>query len=234
MEEAVMTKKKKGMAPAEMSEDTWELFFSDLENDKSNVSSDGRKPTGFFTKTGTALDVRNENMLVRMAQSGDRIAFGALYEMHREKVYKHLWYMVGNKEDALDLTTDSFIKAMDSVSKFRSESSFLTWMFAISSRTAIDFLRKKRFVTLPLALFHSLTAKEIDIPDEIDKERRLAAIMNSLDILSPKERAVFTIRYIENKSLSQTAEILELAEGTIKTLYHRSINKLKKRLRGKL
>ncbi len=222
---------KKGMKPAEMSEETWLLFFTENEELRQDFKSDGRRPTGFFGKAG-ALEIGDENMLVRMAQSGDRIAFGALYEMHREKVYKHLWYMVSNREDALDLTTDTFIKAMDAVESFRGDSSFLTWLFAIASRTAIDFLRKRRIKTLPLSLFHSLKAKDEDIHEQMDERRKLDAIMKSLNVLSPKEKAVFVLRYVEDRSVSQTGDILDIAEGTVKALYHRAIKKLKNRLGG--
>ncbi len=140
--------------------------------------------------------------------------------------------MVSNREDALDLTTDTFIKAMDAVESFRGDSSFLTWLFAIASRTAIDFLRKRRIKTLPLSLFHSLKAKDEDIHEQMDERRKLDAIMKSLNVLSPKEKAVFVLRYVEDRSVSQTGDILDIAEGTVKALYHRAIKKLKNRLGG--
>ena len=136
--------------------------------------------------------------------------------------------MVSNREDALDLTTDSFIKAYKGIGKFREDSSFYTWLLSISTRVAIDHLRKrKRRRLISLDDAGDFPHDPENHADNIDRQRAKALIEKAQKQLSPKEQACFTLRYFEEKSVAETAEIMDVKNGTVKALYHRAFNKMK-------
>src|SRR5207247_9851847 len=82
--------------------------------------------------------------LVRRCQAGDTEAFDELVTRYRARVFSMIYNMVHNEQDAWDLAQDSFLKAWRSVGRFRSQSSFYTWIYRIVMNVTIDWLRKKR------------------------------------------------------------------------------------------
>lgn len=177
-----------------------------------------------LTKTDGKYE--EDSRYVQKSKNGDEAAFGYLYRKYREKIYLHIYYMVSHKDDALDLTTDTFIKAFKSIKKFREDSSFYTWVMSIATRVAIDHLRKrKKYVHQQLE--DDIPARDVDVLDDIDRERIAELIFRAQEILSPKEQACFTLRFFEEKSVNDTAEIMGVKNGTVKALYHRAFNKMK-------
>ncbi|MFP4460044.1 MAG: RNA polymerase sigma factor [Candidatus Zixiibacteriota bacterium] len=178
------------------------------------------------TENDEKLDKEEDRDYVRRSKHGDENAFGFLYRKYREKVYLHIYYMVSNKDDAMDLSTDSFIKAYKSIERFREESSFYTWILSISTRVAIDYLRKRK-KTVSLQHASDIIDDPVDHAENIDRERITNLIEEGQKQLSPKEKACFTLRFFEEKSVKETAQIMGIKNGTVKSLYYRAFNKMK-------
>jgi len=173
----------------------------------------------------------DEKDLILRAQNGDDGAFGVLYRKYYERIYKHLYYSVGNYHDAVDLTSDTFFKAHRGLSKFRGDSSLLTWLFQIATRVAIDFSRKKKIIMLPITVFSNLKSKDKDPIDKIDNERLKEMLFYEVQQLPARQKNCFILRFIEEKSIAETAQIMNIKEGTIKALYSIALSKLQKKLK---
>ncbi|MGH2498251.1 MAG: RNA polymerase sigma factor [Ktedonobacteraceae bacterium] len=81
---------------------------------------------------------------VRKARAGDKEAFTSLYQRHYPQIYKHLYRMVGNPEDASELAAEAFLKAWCVLSDLHNETRFRSWLFSIATRKALDFFRRQR------------------------------------------------------------------------------------------
>ena len=95
--------------------------------------------------TNTSSDI---DLLVERAIDGDANAFGRLYDMHVDRIYRHVYYRVGNVADAEDLTQQVFIKAWQAIHRYKKTASpFLAWLIKISHNLVIDFYRSKKSET---------------------------------------------------------------------------------------
>src|SRR3954468_6242433 len=92
----------------------------------------------------TAPASADELQLVAKCQAGDTAAFNDLVTRYRQRAFAMIYNMVRNEQDAWDLTQDGFLKAWKSISRFRGQSSFFTWLYRILTNITIDWLRKKQ------------------------------------------------------------------------------------------
>ena len=161
--------------------------------------------------------------LIDAAQSGDEDAFGELVTSHYERIYRHLWTYVRNEHDARDLAQETWIKVWDKINTFRGEAPFGAWVARIATRTALDFIsRKKRMreVTLPesdeTSLPQETTATAPDQPDQALQRSEIRDRFHSaLDTLSEKHRTVLALRELEGLSYTEIAQTLRCRTGTV-------------------
>jgi len=179
----------------------------------------------------TQTDNSDETNLVALAVGGDRTAFGTIYLRHREAVYRHIYRMVFDKSTALELTSEAFYRAFRAIKRFRGESSFGTWLYAIATNVAIDHIRKDRRVEIPIESVAEIVDDASTPEERIDSRTIRDIIQKNLSNLSARERAVFVCRFVEERSVAETAEIMGVKEGTVKALYHRAIAKMAEKLR---
>lgn len=154
-------------------------------------------------------------------------AFEAFLDAWHARLYSYIRRMMGNHEDAADVTQETLIQIYRSAERFEGRSAFSTWVFTIASRKALDALEKRnRQRTLdfdeayPLA-HAALAADVLFTGDEI--ERRLHAAVIALP---PRQRQVFTLRYFENLPFAAIAELTNLTEGSLKASYHHAVKKI--------
>ena len=93
---------------------------------------------------------REDYSLVEQARSGSRTAFAALFSRYKDSIYYMILKMVHNRDDADDLTIESFGKAFSNLEKYTPDYAFSTWLFKIASNNTIDFIRKKRMDIISL------------------------------------------------------------------------------------
>jgi RNA polymerase sigma factor (sigma-70 family) len=172
-----------------------------------------------------------DNELVLRAQNGDKIAFEELVLKNQKMVYNYALRMVGDREDAFDLSQEAFMRAYKSLQFFKMESSFSTWLYRLTCNVCIDHLRKKnRMKTVSMTLVNDEGEEDfLDIPDEsmspvraAENRELRAAILNGLSRLSADHRQVIILREINGLSYAEIAEILELNEGTVKSRISRA------------
>ena len=178
----------------------------------------------------------NENVrrLVERAQRGDRDALEELYLIHFDRIYGYLHMSVGNRHDAEDLTTQTFLKMLESIGRFRWQSApFSAWLFRIAHNLAMDHFRSRR-----------RWQPEEDVPEPPGSEEpsaELAAMqaigresmLELIEKLSPEPQQVLTLKFVFNFPNADVAKILDKTEGAIKSLQHRALASLQKQIAQK-
>jgi len=183
-------------------------------------------PTG--RKESEAAVVRG---LVDRAQRGDREALEELYLIHFDRIYSYLHVSVGNRHDAEDLTTQTFLKMLESIGKFRWRSApFSAWLFRIAHNLAMDHFRAtKRWQPteeVPEPEADESTSAEAGALEAIGRRSMLELI----DDLSPEQQQVLTLKFVFNFGNAEAATILGKTEGAVKSLQHRALASLQKQL----
>jgi RNA polymerase sigma-70 factor, ECF subfamily len=169
--------------------------------------------------------------LVERGQQGNREALEELYLIHFDRIYSYLHMSVGNRHDAEDLTTQVFVKMLESIGKFRWRSApFSAWLFRIAHNLAMDHFRaNKRWQP----------EEEIPEPDPGEaspaEEEALHSIgrqsmLQMIEKLSREQQQVLTLKFVFNFSNAEAATILDKTEGAIKSLQHRALASLQRQL----
>ena len=173
----------------------------------------------------------NVRRLVERAQQGDREALEELYLSNFDRIYSYLHMSVGNKHDAEDLTTQTFLKMLESINRFRWQSApFSAWLFRIAHNLAMDHFRARRRwqpeAEVPEPPGSEEPSAELEAMQSIGRESMLELI----EKLSPEQQQVLTLKFVFNFANSDVATILEKTEGAIKSLQHRALASLQKQL----
>jgi RNA polymerase sigma-70 factor (ECF subfamily) len=169
--------------------------------------------------------------LVDRAQEGDREALEELYLIHFDRIYSYLHVSVGNRHDAEDLTTQTFLKMLESIGRFRWQSApFSAWLFRIAHNLAMDHFRaSKRWQPeedVPEPEPDEVTSAETGALESIGRKSMLELIED----LSPEQQQVLTLKFVFNFSNAEAATILGKTEGAIKSLQHRALVSLQKQI----
>ena len=169
--------------------------------------------------------------LVKFAQQGDREALEALYLLHFDRIYSYLHMSVGNRHDAEDLTTQTFLKMLEAIGRFRWRSApFSAWLFRIAHNLAMDhFLATKRWqpeeeVPEPDG------AEASSVEDEALQSIGRRSMLELIENLSHDQQQVLTLKFVFNFSNGEAATILGKTEGAVKSLQHRALTSLQKQV----
>jgi RNA polymerase sigma-70 factor (ECF subfamily) len=190
----------------------------------ANEATQGTPGSG---ATSTA-DIR---LLVDRAQQGDREALEELYLLHFDRIYSYLHMSVGNRHDAEDLTTQTFMKMLESIKRFRWRSApFSAWLFRIAHNLAMDHFRASRRwqpeEEVPEAADDAEPSAEASALQTIGRESMLELIEH----LSQEQQQVLTLKFVFNLPNAEVATILDKSEGAIKSLQHRALVSLQKQI----
>lgn len=181
-----------------------------------------------------------DHRLINAARKGDQKAYEALLEKYRNLVYHVMIKMVGNPQEAEDLTQEAFIKAFNALDSFNEEFAFSTWLMKIATNNCIDFLRKRklRVFSIDEPIQYKDEELHYEIPDqELTADRKMLAeekskfIDKAIQSLPPRYRHVILLRHKEEKSYEEIAEILNLPLGTVKARIFRAREMLNKKMR---
>jgi RNA polymerase sigma-70 factor, ECF subfamily len=169
--------------------------------------------------------------LVDLAQGGDRAALEELYLIHFDRIYSYLHVSVGNRHDAEDLTTQTFMKMLESIDRFRWQSApFSAWLFRIAHNLAMDHFRARRRwqpeEEVPEVPGSEQPSAEFEAMQTIGRQ----SMMELIEKLSPEQQQVLTLKFVFNFANSDVATILEKTEGAIKSLQHRALASLQKQI----
>ena len=171
--------------------------------------------------------------LVERAQQGDRSALEELYLIHFDRIYSYLHMTVGNRHDAEDLTTQTFLRMLESIGKFRFQAApFSAWLFRIAHNLSMDHFRANRRWQPQEDVPEPLGSEERSAEDEAFQAIGRQSMLDLIDSLSQEQQQVLTLKFVFGFSNGEAATILDKTEGAIKSLQHRALASLQKQIAG--
>ena len=172
----------------------------------------------------------NDLLLIRRSRAGDEEAFAELFHKYKSVVYETAYLMLGSAEDAEDALQEIFVRVYRYLSTFEpSKGAFTTWLYRITVNHCLDRQRKPRLLTLPLdRVSPALSTEHASSPESPLAEEE--TIQQALAQLSEKLRAVVILRYYQELSYAEIAQILDVPVGTVKSRLNSALKTLRKEL----
>jgi len=172
----------------------------------------------------------DENLVSR-CQAGDNTAFDQLVYKYQELVFRLAYRIVGGNADVEEIAQEVFLRAYRGIKKFRGDAAFPTWLTRIAVNYCIKTLngRKSRILFEGLTSLINLS-REATQHSGMEREEHRAMIRRALERLPPKHKAVIVLRYFEERTCEEIAEILECSVGTVKSRLYHARQKLKELL----
>ena len=178
----------------------------------------------------SANAVNDFNLVVR-AKEGDQKAYAELMQRYKDSIFFMVLKMVNNKDDAMDLTVETFGKAFENIEKYKPDFAFSTWLFRIATNASIDFIRKKRLNVVsidtgvddegddrPLQIkSESLNPEESSIKKQQNEQLKLL-----VEKLPQRYKTLIVLRYYEELSYEEIAQELDIPLGTVKAQLFRA------------
>ena len=179
-----------------------------------------------------------DTRVVESCQQGDREAFRLLFETHKDKVYSiALYFFGGDTGLAADITQQVFLKLFTRISQFRHQSEFTTWLYRLTTNTCIDEQRKRRrFSPLPDTLaapsaHHPNLGAGVPAAEARFMRLEVAdSVRDAISTLKPKLRIAILLKYFEELSYEEIAEVLNCSKGTVASRLNRGHRILAQRL----
>jgi len=168
--------------------------------------------------------------VIEACRSGDRDAFRTLYGIHKDRVYSIAFYFFnGNSEAAADVTQQVFLKLMTSISQFRGDADFSTWLYRLVVNMCVDSARK--YKPASVGSLESLTAPE-DHEGAYARTQEAKSVREAVSTLPPKFRIAVLLRYFDDLSYEQMADALHCSMGTVASRLSRGHKLLAERLKA--
>jgi len=173
----------------------------------------------------------DDKILVARCKEGDRDAFRSLVQKYERRIYGIVVGMIRDREEAWDLTQEVFMKVYRHIGSFEGNSSLYTWMYRITVNLCIDYIRKRKAVSLeyddarshdgPVGL-DSPVGKPADTPPQrLLREEMVGKVNQALERLSPKHKQIVILREVEGLAYQEIADVLGISIGTVMSrLFH--------------
>lgn len=218
----------------------------------TNEEAEGLMPPALAPGDAAARGARPDVALLLKAQQGDRGAYGQIILLYQDRLFNALLRMVGDREEARELTQEAFTRGLMKLESFRGDASPYTWLFRIGVNLAISQLRKvqrvrifsldrptsgngrgrERDETQAASLVDRVARDKSELPPQrAERRERDEAVLAALGRLDAEYRAVLVMRDIEGFDYQQMADVLSLPLGTLKSRLFRARLALRDELR---
>jgi RNA polymerase sigma-70 factor (ECF subfamily) len=165
--------------------------------------------------------------LVRQAQK-DLAAFAGLYHRYTDRVYRYLLVRVNNVHDAQDLTSQTFIAAMENIHRYQGKSPFVAWLLGIARHKAVDHLRQNRPELVLEAADH--LPDQLDTADIVNQQLLIEQVAGKMQILSPDRAEALSLRLFGGLEVAEIAQLMGKNESAVRMLVYRGLHDLQDRL----
>jgi len=176
----------------------------------------------------------NDNEIISRVLRGEQALFAELVKRYQNFVFTIALRYTPSREDAEEIAQDVFVKAYKSLSDFRGESKFSTWLYTIASTTSISFLRKKRLETNSLDDERVMEAADsMDSgmsANQVEQKSKVQMVNEAIRLLSPDDGKTITLFYKGEQSLDEIGQILGIEPNTVKVKLHRARQRLKEKM----
>ena len=171
----------------------------------------------------------NDQLYITKVINGDMNAFAYLVDAYKNMVFSLVFKMTKNREEAEEISQDTFIKAYKNISKFKGESKFSTWLYRIAYHTCLDAIKKNRNHNNSFEI-NEITLNQIqsteNILEGIERKERASIMNDCLLKLPEEERSIVWMFYYDELSLKEIIDVTQLSEANIKVILHRARKKL--------
>ncbi len=196
-----------------------------------------------MAKPGLDLATASDQDVVLEARAGRQAAYRELVRRYERPIFSLIYRMVRNREQAEDLSQETFVKALNAIESYRPEYKFSSWIFKIANNVSIDHLRRRELDTLSLdGSPHALTPEAIQASalqlgdrqetalEELEAKELGGEIEVAIAGLRPEYRSCILLRHVEGRPYEEIATMLDLPLGTVKTYIHRARGELRQAL----
>ena len=182
-------------------------------------------------------------LVCRARDEKDEKAYAELMGKYKDSIYYMMLKMVKNGDDADDLTLEAFGKAFNRLHQYTPNFAFSTWLFRIATNNCIDFIRKKKMVTLSIdrsiedgeggQMSIEIKSPNLDPEERFVRKQKIRIMREIVDQLKPRYRELVVLRYFRELSYEEIAKETELPLGTVKAQLFRAREQLYKLMQGK-
>lgn len=173
------------------------------------------------------LDNLPEKELIQACQRGEETAYMELVRRHQNRVYWIAYNLVRNREDALDISQEAFVRVYRNIQKFQMDKNFETWLYRIVYNLSIDALRKRKVTKSQSVEEFSEMPQGEETPHALEKEESSRQVHEVLDKLPERYRRILVLRDLEGLTSKQISEILGYNHATIRWYLHIARKKFK-------
>lgn len=175
------------------------------------------------------MELYTDQYYVKRIQEGDVNCFACLFDKYNRQVHTLILKVVGSREDAEELTQDVFMKVYRKIASFKGDSSFSTWIYRIAYNTAISATRKRKteFLAIEESQIDNVSEEEVaQVMGRVDTNEQIERLERAIARLSPDERGLILLYYMQQKSIDELVEITALTPSNVKTRLFRVRKKL--------
>lgn len=162
-----------------------------------------------------------ESQIIKKAIHGDSEALTKLVDKYKDIAYNLALSIVKNKEDAKDITQDSFVKILENINKFRNDSKFSTWLYRIVYNQSVGFVKRENRIQ---SIDYSLLVETSEKND--NQEGKIHELYKAINLLEDTDRNIIMLFYLAEKSIKEIAQITGLSISNVKVILHRARKKL--------
>lgn len=185
-------------------------------------------------------EAASDETLCRRIAARDDAAFDLLVARYQGRAYRLAWSLLRNAEDARDVSQDAFIRVWEAADRFRGDARFSTWFYRILVNRCLDHKRRGRWWTRLVArdddpaadvsVVERQSAPGPDAGDQVSAAQTMARLWDAVQRLSPQQRAAVILHAQEQLSVAEIADVLRVAEPTVRVHLHRAVAALRKDL----
>jgi RNA polymerase sigma-70 factor (ECF subfamily) len=173
-----------------------------------------------------------ERRLVERAVAKDQAAFAELYDRHVVRVYRHIYYLVGDAREAEDLTAQTFLKAWEAIGRYKERGApIVAWLLRIAHNLTVSYLRSKRD--------HSelddgyVDQKRAGNPEEVlEQSSDERSVREAVMQLREEQRQVIMLRFVEEMGYQEVAQVIGKSVPAVRVIQHRALGNLRKIMQG--
>lgn len=184
----------------------------------------------------------DEKKLIKQSISGDVESFEQLIRQYQRMAYNVAYRMMGNEEDAKDMTQEALVKVFKKLKSFRMDASFSTWLYRIVMNTCKDEMRKKKMSTISIdqsietedsQVYFELEEKGLGPEEKLLQKETQNLVHSALQEIPEDNRMVLILRDIKNLTYDEISEVLNIPKGTVKSRINRGRLALKDVLKAR-
>lgn len=178
--------------------------------------------------TPSFYEREDEDEIVKKAKKGDEKAFGWLYDQYMPRIYRFVFLKVSRKEDAEDLSHQVFLSAWQNIRNYEFRGfPFSSWLYRIAGNAVIDYYRTWKSYQSLETVPEEMVAQSPRLAKEIDQSFDISLIKGAIQKLEPDQQNVVIMKFVDDLSNKEIAEILGKSEGAVRVIQHRALKQIK-------